>query len=96
MTRRARVLILAATLTTVAILTGGSSCATHTDAPDPAGGNIVDGTNAHVIRQPDGFRNVSFSCFGRDGVYVTSRGSFEDAYLSSGIAVVANDPNCTR
>lgn len=62
---------------------------THSSAPDPKG---TYGTRAHVIQEPDGFRNVTFSCYGPDGVYVTSAKA--DDTLPSGVAVVANDPNC--
>lgn len=88
MIRRNTVAVLAA-----AVLLALAGCgATHSDAPDPVSGDVVDGTHAHVIREPDGFRNVSFSCFGVDGVYVTSRGAASD--LASSVAVVPNDPQC--
>ena len=70
-----------------------AGCGTHSSAPDPAPGNVVQGSNAHVIQEPYGFRNVSFSCFGTNGVYVTSRGVSSDD-LPSGVFVLANDPNC--
>ena len=72
------------------VLTG---CGTHTSAPDPAPGNVVQGTNAHVIQEPYGFRNVAFSCFGTNGVYVTSRGVSGDD-LPSAVFVLAGDPQC--
>jgi hypothetical protein len=70
---------------------GLSACAgaTHANAPDPAG---QVGTKSHVIQEPYGFRNVAFSCYGPNGVYVTSRGVGQE--LSSGVNVVPNDPLC--
>ncbi len=41
-----------------------SACAkAHDDAPDPCTNqsSCTPGTNSHVIHEPDGFRNVSFS-----------------------------------
>lgn len=66
---------------------------TKSDAPEPTGPNVVDGTNTKVIRMPDGFRNVVFSCFGTDGVFVTSRGDNVNP-LTSSVDVVPNDPHC--
>lgn len=65
---------------------------THSDAPDPVDKNIVNGTNQHVIQEPDGYRNVSFSCFGKNGIYVTSRSNVDS--LPSSVFVVVNDPQC--
>jgi hypothetical protein len=72
------------------------SCETHSDAPSPTGNNVRPGTNARVIQEPDGFRNVSFSCMGTTGVYVTSDGygGTSATHYASGIAVLANDPAC--
>lgn len=58
-------------------------------------------TNAKILRQPDGFRNVSFGCFGPNGVYVTSRGPWSSGdsnytTLPSSVFVVANDPQCAK
>jgi hypothetical protein len=79
-------LIIAAVL----LLPLAAACSsTHKSAPDPHGD---PGTRAHVIQEPYGFRNVAFSCYGPDGIYVTSR-SVIDA-LPSGVSVVPNDPNC--
>lgn len=72
-------------------LVGCSS--THQDAPNPSPSNIVNGTNQYVIQEPDGFRNVAFSCFGTNGVYVTSRSNVDS--LASSLFVVVNDPHCT-
>lgn len=52
----------------VLLVTGSGS--SHSSAPDP-GGRV--GSNGTVLQMPDGFRNVAFSCFGHNGVYVTSR-----------------------
>lgn len=61
--------------------------------------NVQPGTNTKAIQMPEGFRNVAFTCHGTVGVYVTSRGVYKvgsaDApALPSGIAVLADDPNC--
>jgi hypothetical protein len=90
----ARLLVAAALL---ALLSGCE--ATKDDAPDPTPGNIVNGTNTHVIKMPDGFRNVAFTCFDATGVYVTSRGPFgvgnsDATTLPSSVFVLANDPHC--
>lgn len=78
------------------------ACGVKADAPEPAPENIVDGKNTHVIRMPNGFRNVAVTCYGTTGVYVTSRGWSESSTgqggsgdsLPSGITVLANDPSC--
>jgi hypothetical protein len=74
------------------VLLVGCSAA-HTDAPDPAPANINAGTHQKIIQEPDGFRNVAFSCNGTTGIYVTSRGVSSDI-ITSGISTVANDPAC--
>lgn len=72
-----------------------TSCsATHQDAPDPTPSNIFVGTNPHVIQEPDGFRNVAFSCWDSTGVYVTSRGTDASSGITSSVAVILNDPHC--
>lgn len=89
--------------TTVAVILAATvtlaGCAdTHQDAPDPTSPNTHPGRNEEVIQEPEGFRNVSFACHGTTGVYVTSRGVTTDVITSgitSGIAVLANDPACT-
>lgn len=90
---------VAAVLIGAALFTGASSCDTKQDAPEPTPDNIVNGTNTHVIRMPDGFRNIAFTCFGPNGVYVTSRGAFQNGNkdatpLPSGVFVVKDDVNC--
>lgn len=79
--------------------TAACSTPTKTDAPEPAPKNIVDGTNTHVIRMPDGFRNIAFTCYGTTGIYVTSRGIWQSGNadattLPSSISTEVNDPNC--
>ena|SRR5881396_1142704 len=77
------------------ILIGGllASCGTtHGSGPAPADKNVIDGTNQHVIREPDGYRNVDFQCFDKNGIYVTSRSNVDS--LPSSIFVVVNDPHC--
>lgn len=86
-------------LTALACLTVTGCSATKDDAPDPTPGNIVNGTNTHVIKMPDGFRNVAFTCFDTTGIYVTSRGPFgtgnsDATSLPSSVFVLANDPHC--
>lgn len=78
-----------------------TSCsATKADAPEPAPSDIVNGTHTQVIKMPDGFRNVAFTCYGTTGIYVTSRGWVEGSAskditpLSSTIAIQGNDPKC--
>jgi len=74
--------------------------ATKADAPEPTPDNIVNGTNTQVIRMPDGFRNVAFTCYGTSGIYVTSRGWAEASAtkdivpLPSDLSVLPNDPHC--
>jgi hypothetical protein len=81
------------------LLLTGCEGATKADAPEPVTGSIVDGTNTHVIRMPNGYRNVVVTCYGSNGVYVTSRGAWQNGNkdattLPSSIAVIANDPMC--
>jgi hypothetical protein len=83
----------------VALLAGCDS-ASKADAPEPAPADIVNGTHTQVIKMPDGFRNLAFTCYGTTGIYVTSRGWIQDSAskeltpLPSSIAVLANDPKC--
>jgi hypothetical protein len=88
---RKRSILATAVLAVTAALTL-TSCGTHANGTDPTSGNTQQGTNQHVIKEPHGFRNVAFSCFGPNGVYVTSAGG--DDSLPSSVSVVANDPNC--
>lgn len=72
---------------------------TKADAPEPTPDNIVNGTHTQVIKMPDGFRNVVFTCYGTTGIYVTSRGWIEGSTtdvtsLPSSIAVQPNDVKC--
>jgi len=90
------------TVATVAVAMLLAGCSeTKSDAPEPSPDNIVNGTNTQVIRLPDGFRNVAFTCYGVNGVYVTSRGAFQTGNdsaipLASGIFVIENDSHCRR
>lgn len=81
---------------TIAVAGCTSSSHTNADTPDPAGNLTL--TNARIITEPGGFRNVSFGCWGTKGVYVTSRGQFDSsngtAPASSAVQVVLNDPDC--
>jgi hypothetical protein len=69
-----------------------TGCGAHASAPDVAPAGIQQGTHQHAIQEPYGFRNVAFSCFGLNGVYVTSAGAGDT--LPSSVAVVPNDPQC--
>ncbi len=77
-----------------------TSCSeTHKDAPEPAPADIVNGTHTQVIKMPDGFRNVAFTCYGTTGIYITSRGVYQAnnngaVFLPSSIAVQPNDVKC--
>jgi hypothetical protein len=83
-----------------AAVLSGCGASTHSNAPEPTSSSIIDGTNTAVIRMPDGFRNVAFTCFGKQGVYVTSRGAATGGSSDGGnpqassIFVVTNDPRC--
>jgi len=78
----------------IIVTTTISACgSTHNNAPDPVPSNIINGTNQQVIQEPDGYRNVAFSCFGSNGVYVTSRSNVDS--LPSSLFVLPNDPHCT-
>ena len=95
MTRRtaARLVVIAA----VGLSTGCG--ATKGDAPETTPDNIVNGTHTQVIRMPDGFRNVAFTCYGTTGIYVTSRGWVEGSAadvvsLPSALSVQPGDPKC--
>lgn len=95
-----KTVITASALATL-LLTATGCAATKADAPDPTPGNIVNGTNTHVIKMPDGFRNVAFTCFDSTGIYVTSRGPFgtgnsDATSLPSSIFVLPNDQHCAR
>lgn len=88
----------------VALFTFGlvGCSASQESAPEPTPSNIIDGTNTMVIRMPDGFRNVVFTCYGSTGIYVTSRGAYKTGSnseysgtaLPSSITVLNNDPHC--
>lgn len=94
--KRSTKLAAGAVLGMLALLgTTASSCDTKADAPEPTSSNIVNGTNTQVIRFPDGFRNVAFTCYGTNGVYVTSRGDSSNP-LTSSVFVLANDPHCAK
>lgn len=82
-------------LTLAGLLTAGG-CGTKSDAPEPSPSNIINGSNTQVIKMPDGFRNIAFTCYGPVGVYVTSRGVAETDPQPSGVTVLANDPHCAR
>lgn len=73
----------------------GCGKSTKSNAPEPTPGNVVDGTGSQVIRMPSGFRNVAFTCYGSNGVYVTSRGDASNP-LTSSVFVLAADPHCAK
>lgn len=70
-------------------------------APEPEPENIQDGVNTQVIRMPDGFRNIAFTCHGTTGLYVTSRGWVKDSVsqdltpLPSAVTAIPDHPQCT-
>ena len=101
--RRQLLTILAVMMVGVALVIVLSGCSPDSkgDAPEPTPDSIVNGTSTQVIRMPDGFRNVAVTCYGTNGVYVTSRGTFQTGSkdfvpLASGLFVVPNDPHCGR
>ena len=79
------------------IVVGLASCsATKAAAPEPTGANIRPGTHTRVIQMPNGFRNIAATCDGTTGVYVTSRGVAEADPQPSSVAVLPNDPACSK
>lgn len=90
---------VAAVLGLAALLLAGCPGEAQESAPEVDPANMIDGSNTTIIRMPEGFRNVSFTCNGTVGIYVTSRGFWQNGNqdaipLPSGVAVLANDPNC--
>lgn len=88
-------------LASIASVATGCSAATQKSSPDPKESNIVNGRNTQTIQMPEGYRNITFTCYGPNGIYVTSRGSWKNsttniAALPSDIAVVPNDPQCAK
>lgn len=100
MTRTQRVAgSLGAAAATLILAVVGCSATGQKSAPELTEDNLTNGTNTKAIQMPEGFRNVAFTCHGTVGIYVTSRGVYKvgsaDApALPSGIAVLADDPNC--
>jgi len=79
-----------------AIALTGCGRQSQKSAPDPVG---IKPAVSRVFQMPEGFRNVAWSCNGKVGIYVTSRGVFnvgssDYTALPSGIAVINPDPNC--
>lgn len=102
MNRKTRLAAMAASavLALSACGTGGSA---KKDAPDvdcnAKPSPCIDLAHATILREPNGFRNIAFGCFGTTGVYVTSRGIYEVGAqnavpLPSTVTVLANDPAC--
>jgi hypothetical protein len=100
-TRKIAVVAVAA-LTLAGCNWGGGAKA---DAPDvdcnAKPSPCVNLTHATILREPEGFRNISFGCMPgtTTGVYVTSRGIYEVGAqnavpLPSTVTVLANDPAC--
>lgn len=95
--RKMTALLIASAL---AFSTAACGASTKKDAPEPKPSDVKNGTNTQVIQMPDGYRNVSFTCYGHNGVYVTSRGAYQngagqyDSGLPSSIFVVPNDEHC--
>ena len=90
-----RVALFAALFASAALLGFGAvaGCSTaHSDVSGPTITDIHPGTHGRVIQEPDGFRNVSFSCNGTTGIYESSTAG---DHLGSSVAVLANDPACS-
>lgn len=88
MTKRHIGLLLAGAALVVAALTG---CGNHGNN----NASVVQPTGpADVIQFPYGFRNVAHKCDGPNMVYSLSAGQSDD--LPGAVAVVPNDPRCTR
>lgn len=69
----------------------GMALTNHTSTPDPE--STIEGTKTQVIRMPDGFRSVAFTCHGLTGLYVTAN---DGSQSSTDVAIVVNDPKCSR
>lgn len=89
-------------LAAVSVLALTACDPTKQSSPDPTGDHIRMTAPHAVIGMPDGFRNVAEACDdGGNMILVTSRGSDfaggqNGGGLSSGIAVILNDPRCKR
>jgi len=77
----------AAVLALLVLLTACGEATRDADVGDRVRGS------ADIIEMPDGFRNVASKCDGPNRVYSASRGNSE---IAGAIAVVANDPRCTK
>jgi hypothetical protein len=91
--------VVGAAIATLVMAAVACSNTGQKSAPELTEDNLTSGTNTKAIQMPEGFRNVAFTCHGTVGVYVTSRGIFKTGSadapsLPSGIAVLADDPNC--
>jgi hypothetical protein len=73
----------------VLVMFTGACGSSHASSPDPGG---KPGSRPAVIQMPAGYRNVAFSCFGTEGVYVTSHSLTVE--LPSGVFVNHDDPHC--
>lgn len=89
-TRRARFAIAASGLAAVAVLATGCDKFTEPFKDAPRSG--MNNGPAEIITQPDGFGNIASKCDGPNRVYSVYHG---DSKYGS-IAVVANDPRCTK
>lgn len=89
-------MVLVAVGLALALVLSGCTSESHQNAPEPTASQIIDGTHTQVIRMPDGFKNVVFTCWGETGIYVTSRGCDACTITASSIAVVTKDPHCAQ
>ena len=76
-----------------ALIAVASGCAKYAEPFKDAPRSRVDnGAPADLIRFPDGFSNAASKCDGPNRIYVAYHG--DSAY--GAIAVVPNDPRCTK
>jgi len=86
--------LLATFVATVAAVLALSACGESTQ---DSGVNNRDTGPADLINMPDGYSNVAHKCDGPNMVYVIYHGSFAEGPKAYGsLAVVANDPRCTK
>lgn len=89
--KRTTALLAVAAVSFVAL--AGSSCESHQDAKKGA----RDTGPADLINMPDGYNNVAHKCDGPNMVYVIYHGNSGEGPKPYGaLAVVANDPRCTK
>jgi hypothetical protein len=85
--------------TLVLVGCGNSNQQSATEVKCEVPGNCIDLRNAKILQEPDGFRNIAFGCWDSTGVYVTSRGAYQNGNkdatpLPSDVSIVLSDPHC--